>query len=70
MISLSDINLIFLILWKFMYKKIYTEFLSECSSETFEQNVVWGFFPDIVWKFFPNEVRNFFPNEVQKLHQK
>ena len=35
MISLSDINLLFLILWKFMYEKIYTEFLSECSSETF-----------------------------------
>jgi hypothetical protein len=33
MISLSDINLLFLILWKFMYKKFYTEFLSECSSE-------------------------------------
>ena len=35
MISLSDINLLFPILWKFMYEKIYTEFLSECSSETF-----------------------------------
>ena len=35
MISLSDINLLFLILWNIMYKKMYTEFLSECSSETF-----------------------------------
>ena len=54
MISLSDINLLFLILWKFMYKKIYTDTIC----------------PNVVRKCFPNEIRNFFPNEVQKLHQK
>ena len=37
MISLSDINLLFLILWKLMYEKIYTEFLSECSLEIFSR---------------------------------
>ena len=54
MISLSDINLLFLILWKFMYKNFYTDTIC----------------PNVVRKCFPNEIRNFFPNEVQKLHQK
>ena len=65
MISLSDINLLFLILWKFMHKQIYTEFLSECSSEMFSE---WS--SEIFSEWSSESLVSLIPPKVAKLMQK
>jgi hypothetical protein len=64
MISLSDINLLFLILWNIMYKKMYTEFLSEylelseyselTSGKNSEDIVRFGNYSKIARRKFPH----------------